>query len=100
MTSPNNIGFNHPFDVRYKGLRLIPSKSAIDEMFRLGLMIHDCKMILENGYDAPRRRAEGCEEKWFSKKNKIINVVVVRTFNYFYNEEVYLITHVGCFGRK
>lgn len=100
MTSSNNIGFNHLFDVRYKELRLIPSKSSVEEMYILGLMIYDCKTILECGYDAPRKRAKDCEEKWLNKKNKTFNVVIVKSFNYFYNENVYLITHVGCFGRK
>ncbi|MEK6857799.1 MAG: hypothetical protein AABX39_04400 [Nanoarchaeota archaeon] len=100
MTTPNNNGYEHPFDIRYKGLKLIPSKSAMSEMNYLGLMLYDCKIMLEEGYAAPRKRAEDCEEKWFNKRNKTFNIVIVKSFNYFYNEEVYLITHVGCFGIK
>lgn len=100
MTTPNDNGYEHPFDVRYKGLKLVVSKSAIEELTYHGLMIYDCKYMLENGYDAPRKRAKDCEEKWFDNKNKTFNVVIVKLFNYFYNEYVYLITHVGCFGKK
>lgn len=100
MTSSNDNGYKHLFDVRYRGLKLVPSKSAMKEMTQLGLMLYDCKIMLEEGYDAPRKRAEDCEEKWLDKRNKTFNIVVVKSFNYFYDEEVYLITHLGCFGKK
>jgi hypothetical protein len=87
------------FNLRYKGLRLIPSKTASKEMLKYGLMIRDCKKLLENGYDAPRRRAKDTEEKWLNKGNKTHNVVVVKSFNYLYNEDVWLITHIGKFTR-
>ena len=88
------------FDIRYNGLRLVPSKSAMREMMKLGLALADCKEILEIGNDAPRKRSIGTEEKWLSKGHKTYSVVVVRSFNHFYSEEVQLITHVGKFGRK
>ena len=88
------------FDIRYNGLRLVPSKSAMREMIKLGLDLIDCKEILENGNPAPRKRSIGTEEKWLSKGVKTYNVVVVRSFNCFHNEEVQLITHIGKFGRK
>lgn len=87
------------FDVRYKELRLIPSKSAMRELVEYGLRLDDCRQILEEGYEAPRRRAEGTEEKWIDKGGKTYSVVIVKSFNYFYDEEVYLIIHVGKFGR-
>ena len=43
-------------DIRYQGLRLIPSRSAMREMMKLGLAIEDCKAMLEQGNDAPRKR--------------------------------------------
>lgn len=45
------------FDVRYKGLRLIPSKTAGRELIKYGFMIEDCKEILEKGY-SPRKRGK------------------------------------------
>ena len=83
---------------RYKGLRLIASKSAIREIMRYGISVSDCKNILEEGFDAPRRRAEGTEEKWLREGTKTYNVVVVKDYNHFYEEAVYLITHIGRFG--
>ena len=88
------------FDVKYNGLRLIPSKAAMREMMKFGFMIRDCKHMLEIGYNAPRNRSKDCEEKWFDKGNKTFNVVIVKSFNFCYNEDVYLITHVGEFTKK
>ena len=87
------------FDIRYKGLRLIPSKSAGRELIQYGFMIEDCKEILDRGY-SPRKRKEGTIEKWMDIGSKTYNVVVVQSFNYLYNEDVYLITHFGGFTKK
>ncbi len=87
------------FELRYHGLRLIPSKAAAEELAKYGLMIQSCKKILEEGYDAPRKRAKDTEEKWLDRGNKTYNVVVVRSFNYMYNEDVWLITHLGKFTK-
>ncbi len=87
------------FNITYKGLRLIPSKSAAEELLRYGLTIDDCKEILENGYE-PRKRGKDTVEKWMDSGNKTYNVVIVRSYNYFYKEEVYLITHVGRFTKR
>ena len=88
------------FEVKFKGLRLIPSKSASDELIKLGLMLYDCKNMLEKGYISPRKRAENTEEIWHDKGDKTYNIVIVKSFNYFYNEEVYLITHIGKFAKR
>lgn len=85
------------FDICYQDLKLIPSKSAMREMIKLALTLDDCKNILENGKTAPRKRSFEKEEKWLKKGKKTYNIVIVRTTNYFYNEEVYLITHIGRF---
>lgn len=87
------------FNLRYQGLRLIPSKSAAEELLKHSLAIRDCQEILENGYAAPRKRAKDTEEKWLDQGNKTYNVVVVRSFNFMYNEDVWLITHVGEFTK-
>lgn len=97
-TYVNNILVNG-LDLTYEGLRLVPSNAAVREMLRYGLMISDCKKILENGYDA-RKRAKGTLEKCIDKGNKTTNVVVVKSVNFTNNEEVYLITHVGRFTRR
>ena len=86
-------------NIEYKGKTLVPSQSAMREMSELGLTISDCKHILENGQDAPRRRAWDCEEKWFGAGNKIYNVVIISSYSCFNNEEIYLIKHVGKFTK-
>ena len=86
-------------NIKHKGLRLIPSKSAAEELLRHGLTIWDCKDILENGYE-PRKRGKDTVEKWMDSGNKTYNVVIVKSYNYFYKEEVYLITHVGRFTKR
>jgi hypothetical protein len=87
------------FDVRYEGLRLIPSRSAARELAKYGFMIADCKEILEKGY-SPRKREKNTTEKWMDYGNKTYNVVIVKSFNYMYNEDVYLIIHFGKFTKK
>jgi len=87
------------FDVRHKSIPLIPSRSAVKEMMQLGFTLSDCKEMLEQGYDAPRKRASGTEEKWYDKGSKTYNIVIVKSVNYMLNEEIYLITHVGEFSR-
>jgi hypothetical protein len=87
------------FEVRYRGLRLIPSKSVGRELLKYGLMIADCKEILENGYQ-PRKRSKDTVEKWMDSGNETYNVVIVKSYNHFYKEDVYLIKHVGKFTKK
>ena len=87
------------FDVRYNGLRLIPSKTAGRELLKYGFMLEDCKEILEQGY-SPRKRKKGTIEKWMDYGKKTYNVVAVKSFNYLYNEEVYLVIHLGEFTKK
>ena len=85
--------------VKYCGLKLISSKHAERELLKYGLMLEDCKAVLEDGY-APRKRGEDTIEKWMDYQNKTYNVVVVKTYNEFHREYIYLIKHVGRFTRK
>lgn len=87
------------FEIRYNGLRLIPSKTAGRELIEYGFMIEDCKEILEKGY-SPRKRKKNTIERWMDYGGKTYNVVVVKSFNFLYNEDVYLITHFGEFTKK
>lgn len=87
------------FDIRYHGLRLVPSKAALQELMRYGFMLADCKLILEQGY-SPRKRKKDVVERWYDEGNKTYNVVAVLSFSHFYCEDVYLVTHIGKFTRK
>ena len=87
-------------EIRLNSIRLVPSKSASKEMLKHKIRIRDCRKILEEGYDAPRRRGKDTIEKWHNKGNKTYNIVIVKSTNYSLNEEIYLITHIGKFTRK
>ena len=100
MERYNNICKEHMFFVKYNGLKLVPSPTAMREMMKHSLVIEDCKTILEEGYISPRKRKENIIEKWFDKRNKTYNVVIAKTYNNLYKEEIYLIIHVGRFTRR
>ncbi|MBI2672012.1 hypothetical protein HYX16_03710 [Candidatus Woesearchaeota archaeon] len=85
--------------IRYNNLRLIPSKTAAREMLKHGFMTEDCKTTLENSYKS-RKRQEDTTEKWMDLRSKTYNIIVVKSFNHFYGENVYLIKHFGMFTKK
>lgn len=88
------------FSIHYRGRRLVPSRSAMREMVRLGLTLEDCLQLLEEGAPAPRERSKGCIEMWRAKGKKTFNIVIVESVNFASNEAVYLITHIGRFTRR
>ncbi|MFH1650115.1 MAG: hypothetical protein ABIA93_06200 [Candidatus Woesearchaeota archaeon] len=87
------------FDVRYLGLRIVPSLAATREMIHNGYSLQDVKMVLEEGIDAPRRRKIGTIERWLQRNRKVINVVVVRDYHEILREEVWVLIHCGRFSR-
>ena len=87
------------FEIKYQGMRLILSYHATREMQYLGLDLEDVKEIVERGYQ-PRKRNPNTEEKWLNIGRKTYNVVISTVYNFFYEEEVWLIVHVGRFTRK
>jgi len=95
----NDICYKDMFNVRYMGLRLVPSKTAGNELISHGFMIDDCREIMEKGY-SPRKRARGTVEKWLDFGNKTCNVVVVKDYNELMREEVWVIIHFGRFTKK
>src|SRR3989344_5126410 len=93
MTYFNDIRYEDMLTVRYEGLRLVPSKSARAELIKYGLLLNNCQRILIDGY-SPRKRKKGTIEKWLDKGDKTYNIVVVRLYNHFFREDIYLITHI------
>ncbi len=85
---------------KIQGLQIMPSYAALRELMQEGRTLDDVFEILENGYDAPRKRKEGTIEKWLNKGNKTYNVVVLKDYNEMLKEEVWLLIHFGKFGRK
>ncbi len=88
------------FDDKYKGLRIIVSDSAMRELMKEEKTLYDVVQILEEGYDAPRKRKEGTIEKWFDKGNKTFNVVVVQDYNEIMKEDCWVLIHFGKFTRR
>ena len=71
------------FNEKYKGLRIEISDSAMRELMQEGKTIYDVVEILENGYDAPRKRKQGTIEKWLGKGKKTYNAVIVKDYHKF-----------------
>lgn len=87
------------FNVRYKGFRIVVSHSAMQELMREGETLYDVLEILEEGYDAPRKRKSGTIERWLKKGRKTYNAVVVKDYDEIVEEDVWVLIHFGKFTR-
>lgn len=88
------------FKDRYKGLRIVVSDSAMRELIKEEKTLYDVVNILEEGYDAPRKRKSGTIEKWLDKGNKTLNAVIVKDYNEIMKEDVWVLIHLGKFTRR
>lgn len=88
------------FKVKYQGLRINLTYSAMQELAEEEKTLYFVLKILEEGHDAPRKRKKGTIEKWLNRGNKIYNAVVVKDYNYDLKEDVWLLIHFGKFGIK
>lgn len=80
--------------------RLVPTKSAQNEMDFLGFDLWEVANMLENGQDCGRRRKEGVCEVCFDRGNKTIRIVCAESLQYSTKEVVWLVTHVGIHARR
>lgn len=79
----------------WQGLPIIPSDTAMRELFSLKLDLLDVKEILESGYDcAESGRKENIIEKCLGKKGKVIKVVIAKGYNYSLKTECWVIIHI------
>ena len=88
------------FNDKYKGLRIAVSDSAMRELVKEGKTLYEVVEILENGYDAPRKRKLGTIEKWLDKGKKTFNVVIVKDYHEILKEDCWVLTHFGKFSRR
>lgn len=88
------------FTVRYKGLRIAVSHSAMQELIKENKTLYDIKEILEQGYDAPRKRKSGIIEKWLDKGKKTYNAVIAKDYDEIMKEDVWLLIHFGKFTKR
>ena len=80
---------------------MIPSRSASDEMIKHGLTLDDIIEILSDGYDcSSSKRKKNTIEKCLDKKGKTRKAVIVQTFNYSFDAEVWLVTHLGITSKR
>ena len=85
------------FGEKYNGLRIAISDSAMRELMQEGKTIYDVVEILENGYDAPRKRKEGTIEKWLDKGKKTYNAVIAKDYHEILKEDCWVLIHFGNF---
>lgn len=85
----------------WRGLQLKNTKASYNELEELGMDLLDVADLLENGYDCPiSRRQEGTFEKCINWYDKTIKVVVIKEFDDNLNIWVWVVIHVGLFGRR
>jgi hypothetical protein len=85
----------------YLELPLVPSRSAMQELYNNNMDLHDVKEVLESGYDCSKgKRAKGTIEKCLDSKKKTIKVVIVRSFNYNMDTDIWIIAHVGITSKR
>lgn len=87
-------------ETSYKGLKIAVSHSAMQEMMHYSVSLGDVLRVLQDGYDAPRRRKKGTVEKWLDKGAKTFNAVVVKSFDETAGKDCWLLIHFGKFTRK
>jgi hypothetical protein len=85
---------------KYKGLRIAVTDSAMRELMKEEKTLYDVVIILEEGYDAPRKRKEGTIEKWLDKGNKTFNVVIAKDYDETMKEDCWVLIHFGKFTRR
>ncbi len=80
----------------FRDLPLVPSRSAMNELYNNSLDLYAVLDVLEHGYDCSKgRRSKGILERCLDKGKKTIRVVVAKSYNYSLDSEVWVITHVG-----
>jgi len=62
--------------------------------------LYDVVEVLEQGYDAPRKRKAGTIEKWMDVRNKTFNAVVAKDHNETMKENCWVLIHFGKFTRR
>ena len=88
------------FGEKYKDLRIAVSDSAMRELFKHEKTLFDVVQVLEEGYDAPRKRKLGVIERWLDKDNKTFNAVIAKDYDNIMKEECWVLIHFGKFTKR
>lgn len=87
--------------IKWQNLSLVPSNSAMRELFEEAMTLEDVRYVLENGYSCERsRRARNTHEMCLDRGRRTTKVVVKRIPGHIENQDVWLITHVGTYSRR
>lgn len=82
--------------VKWRNLPIIPSHSAMNELFRYGMDLQDVKQVLEEGADcAESKRSSGTYERSLRVKDRIIKVVVAESYNFSLKTDCWIVVHIG-----
>lgn len=79
----------------WRGLPLLPSKAAMNELLKFGMTLQDVKNVLEHGEASGKKRQKGIHERTLPKGSKRIKVVVARSYNYSFKTDCWIVVHVG-----
>jgi len=88
------------FNETYKGIRIAVSHAAMRELMKEGKTLSDVLEILENGYDAPRKRKAGTIERWLDSGKKTHTAVIARDYHEILKEECWILIHTGKFTKR
>jgi len=83
----------------YKGLRIIISRTAMQELIKHNSTTQEIIEILEKGY-APRKRSKEKIEKWLDKGNKTYNAVIAKNYDEINKKECWVLIHFGKFTKR
>jgi hypothetical protein len=85
----------------FKGLPIIPTRSAMNEMSELGMTLWDVLEVLEYGQDCyASKRRNGTLERCLDKGKRTTKVVVIRSHNWSLCTDVWALVHVGQIARR
>lgn len=87
-------------EVRYRGMRIVVSHSALTELMNSGKTLCDVLEILEYGRGAPRSRKSGTLERWLDKDGKTFNAVLAQDYSSALGEECWVLVHFGKFTKS
>ena len=95
------VGDGMDMETKWQGLAIVPTRSAMNELYKYGMTLGDVGYILEEGYDCNSgRRKKDVYEKCICWGGKTVKVVVVRTQGIFSGRDEWAIVHAGIFARR
>ena len=80
----------------YQNIPLIPSRSAMTELYDNNMDLNDVLGVIESGYDCPKgKRSKEKIERCLDQKRKTIRIVIAKSYSDYFASEVWVVIHVG-----